>query len=166
MDDAREALRAAEALAARVGEARLSVCVRLYGARAALAGGDPPAAIEEAARAAEEAEANQLPGLRALAISVAARAHLARGEVAAADEASAEALRIRDELGALEEDEAEVFLVRARALEAADRFVDGHEVRERGRARLRALADQIADATLRVRFLEDVPAHRDLMAGA
>ncbi|HJL18145.1 MAG TPA: protein kinase [Sandaracinaceae bacterium LLY-WYZ-13_1] len=165
-DRAREALDEAARLAGATGETRLAVLTQLYGARARWVEGDAAAAAREATAAAEEAARHRLEGLRALALALAARAHLASGAVEAADAASAEALRLRDDLGALEEDEAEVFLVRARVLEATERYVEGQDVRDRGRARLRELAAQIADGELRARFLEDVPAHRDLAAGA
>ena len=160
-EEAQAALDEAAVLAERTGEARLTIFARLYGARALLAA-DPDRAAEVATLAAREATEGQLPSVRVLALAIAGEAHLTAGRVEEALASSEEALALRDELGAVEEDEAEVFLVRARALEAAGRCVEGEDVRARGRARIRELAEHMADETLRVRFLEDVPANREL----
>ena len=160
-DDAQAALDEAAATAERTGEARLTIFARLYGARALLAR-DPDRAAEVATLAAGEATEGQLPSVRVLALAIAGEAHLAAGRVEEALASSEEALSLRDELGAIEEDEAEVFLIRARALEAAGRFLEGEDVRARGRARIRELAERIADEALRARFLEDVRANREL----
>lgn len=162
-EEARAALEQAAALAERTGEARLAIFARIYGARAVLAR-EPEEAARAAMLAAVEAGERQLASVRVLALTVASEAHLAAGDVERALTTSAEALALRDELGAVEEDEAEVFLARARALEAAGRKVDAQAVRARGRERIRALAERIADAELRSRFVEDVPAHRELRA--
>lgn len=162
-DDARAALDEAMSLAERTGEARLAIFARLYGARALLAD-DPREAAREATRAARDAADRQLTSVQILALALASEARLAIGQVDAALAASAEALALRDDLGAIEEDEAEVFLARARALEAAGRAAEAEEVRARGRARIGALAERITDPELRARFLEDVPAHRELQA--
>jgi len=160
-EEAQAALDEAAVLAERTGEARLTIFARLYGARALLAA-DPDRAAEVATLAAREATEGQLPSVRVLALAIAGEAHLTAGRVEEALASSEEALALRDELGAVEEDEAEVFLVRARALEAAGRSVEGEDVRARGRARIRELAERMADEALRVRFLEDVPANREL----
>ena len=154
-DEALEALERAQRIGDSAGEARLVLFARTYAARAR---GDAARALE----IADDAAHAQLPGLRALALAIAANAQREDGALAEADATSLEALQILDELGSLEEDEAEIYLARARALEAADRFVEGQEVRERGRDRLRAQSELISDPELRARFLDDVPAHRGL----
>jgi tetratricopeptide (TPR) repeat protein len=161
---ARAALAQAQAIAERTGEARLAVFADIYGARIDLADA-PERAAARADAAAKEARARSLPSLEILASAVAASAHLACGHGEEADRASAHALSIRDELGGVEEDEADVFLVRARVLEALGRHAESHEMRQKGRARVRELAEKIADLELRARFLSDVPAHRDLIDG-
>jgi predicted ATPase/predicted Ser/Thr protein kinase len=154
-DDALEALEQAQRMGDAAGEKRLVLFARTYAARVR---GDVAGALE----VADDASRAQLPGLRALALAIAANAQREAGELAAADASSNEALSILDGLGSLEEDEAEIYLARALTLEATERFVEGQEVRARGRARLRAQAELISDPELRARFLDDVPAHRGL----
>jgi hypothetical protein len=88
---------------------------------------------------------------------------LAAGEVQRAVELSSAALALRDELGSVEEDEAELFVVRARALEALGRHEEARAVRARGRARVEEIAAHISEEALRKRFVEDVSAHRELL---
>ncbi|MCC7537676.1 MAG: protein kinase [Deltaproteobacteria bacterium] len=162
--DAIETLSSAESLAKAMRDPRLVVAVRTYGCRARLARGDDPAMIAIHAReAAEEASRVGLPALEVAALTLAASASERAGDPAAAQELSERALARRDELGSIEEDEAEVFLVRARCLQAVGRHAEADVVLRRARERVTELANRIGDPDWRRRFLEDVPAHRQLM---
>jgi hypothetical protein len=86
----------------------------------------------------------------------------AADDIAGALARSERALAIRDERQGTEEDEAEVFVARAQALEAAGRADEAASVRERGRRRLREVADGISDPSWRERFVTGLPAHRML----
>jgi len=67
------------------------------------------------------------------------------------------------DIGGIEEDESELFVTHMRALIASGRDADAAEIRERGRARVRQIAERISDPQWRDRFLNDVAANRELM---
>ncbi len=162
-DEALSHLSEAEALASEMGDVRLGVAVRTYRARAELARGDHGAAMSVADEAAAQAAELGLGSLAVSALTLAAAARLRGGDLEGALEVSERAMVRRDDLGGIEEDEAEVFLVRARVLEASGRAEDARAVRTRGAERLRAVASRIADPELRGRFLSDVPANGELI---
>jgi predicted ATPase/predicted Ser/Thr protein kinase len=155
-----EQVRAVFHLAERTPDVRLERFARLYRARArGLA--DPAAGAAEAEALASEPETAQ--ALELLASTVAASLHLRADRPERALTWSQRAFTLLDELGGVEEDEAEVYLAHAGALEALGRSEEAAEVRARGRRRLEEVAARIADREWRRRFLEDVPAHRELM---
>ena len=73
---------------------------------------------------------------------------------------------ILDEAGGLEEGEAELHLVLADAYEASGDTRAAREVLREGARRLRQAARRIAGALLRDHYLDDVLAHRTLLARA
>jgi len=152
----------AAALADTTGEARLGASARLYRARALLRAGRAAEAASEALVVEEEARGLGAGTLEALALGVQAAAALAVDSPSDALALSTRAMARRDALGTVEEDEAELFLVHARALEAAGHPDEARATRERGRARLEQIAQSIGDPDLRGRFLTAVEAHRAL----
>jgi tetratricopeptide (TPR) repeat protein len=162
--EALEALASAERLAGEVGQRYLGIWIRLYRARALLHAGELDAAVREAEGTADDARRNDIPLLSVLALALAARGRLERGETAMADDLSRRAMDLHDALGAMEEDETEVFLVRARALVAIGERAAAKEIAARGKARLAEVANRIADPELKRRFLDDVDENAALSA--
>jgi len=166
MDEALRALEAAQRLATTGKDPRLAAAVDVYRARA-LSGREPPARVAELAEgAAGRAEAAGVPAVAAGALAFASRSKLAAGDVAAALSLARRAMERRDALGGLEEDEAEVFLALAEALAATGDVTEEAAVRARGRERLAAIANGIADPERRARFLAATPAQRALCGTA
>jgi tetratricopeptide (TPR) repeat protein len=164
-DEAVAVIREARNRAASSRDVRLDLFARVYLTRTRLSMAHAAAAlVADADAAAEEAARLGLPGIRALASSLAARALLSIGDAQAALVRSTDAMRIRDELGSLEEDEGGVFLTHVRALEACGRVGEAAEVRARGRARLAEVASRIGEGVWRDRFRNDVEAHRELLS--
>ncbi len=161
-EDALEALDAADRAAGQVAARYLSIVVRVYRARALLAGGRHDEAARAAEAAADDARRNEMPGVAAAALATAAQARLATGAAPLALELSRRAMELHDAVGSMEEDESDVFLAHARALSASGSPDEALAVVERGRARLEEIAAKIGDDELRRRFLEDVPANREL----
>ena len=122
----------------------------------------PIATAESLESVAADARSSELPSVEVAALWVAARALLAAGDVSGALEQSDRALARRDEIGGVEEDDAEVFLTHSIALEASGKTNEARAVRQRGRERVESIARTITDTKLRMRFLEQVPAHRSL----
>jgi tetratricopeptide (TPR) repeat protein len=164
--EALDALDLSEALAEEVGQRYLGIGVGVYRAQALLAMGRAEDAVREAERAADEARRAEVPALAAAALTAAANAWLAQGDVEMALALSGRALSIRDDLGALEEAESEVFLTHARALRESGRLDEAAAIAGRGKARLDELAQKITDPELRRRFFEDVEENRALAAFA
>ncbi len=163
LDEAMQALDEAAALAAALADPRLALVTRVYRVRAQLMRAPELADIAEAGRAAGAAQDLGLPGLRVLALVIAAELRLRRNDPEAALALSTQALALRDELGGVEEDEAEIFLVHAQALTACGRADEARAVRARGRTRIQEVAAAIADADMRTRFLHGVAANRALL---
>ena len=164
IDEALDSLDRAGAVATDAGEARLGALVSLYRARALLRGGDAAAGAREADRVVEVAERAGMRDLLAGALAVGASA-LLRTDLPAALSRSQRAWTLYEELGGIEEDEAELVLAHARALEANGRGDEAREVLAAGRRRLESVAAGIADPALRARFLDQVPAHAELIRG-
>jgi tetratricopeptide (TPR) repeat protein len=156
-----DALDQAWSIARTLRETRLEVLTRLYRARALLLAGTP--SLPEAEAAAEDAERHGMNAQLVGALVLAARAQLARNRHADALALSQRAFDLRERLGSLEEDEAEVFQVHADALAACGRCDEAGRVRRDGRDHVLRSASRIADADVRTRFLQDVPAHRALV---
>jgi eukaryotic-like serine/threonine-protein kinase len=162
-----EALRILDEAAVRAntnGDARLAVFVRLYRTRALAHHTDPRTVARAAEAAAVQAAREDLRGVQSLALALASRAHLEAKDPGGALGLSARAIELLESLDGIEEDEAEVFLAHARALAASGHAAEAQAVAARGRARLMRVADGIGDRSWRERFLEDVAAHRALMA--
>lgn len=115
------------------------------------------------ASALASAELSDRPN-RVLALALAARAELGRGDPAAALAHATESQRLLEELGSIEDGDALARLVWVEALEASGRVAEAREALERARARLRERADKISDPELRRSFLENVPEHRETLA--
>ncbi|RLB54281.1 MAG: hypothetical protein DRJ42_09605 [Deltaproteobacteria bacterium] len=168
IDQALRTIEEARALPHLQEDPRLMLTLRLYRARILLQAIDDPERVaglaEEAPRLAHDAGKAGMAALRVGALAIASKIRLHEGEVELALSASTQAMIGRDELQSIEEDEAEVFLAHSEALAAAGRHDDAKQVTERGIARLEYIAQRIADPAVRKRFLEDVPAHRALMA--
>ncbi len=161
--DALTTLADASAIAAAIAEARLSVLVEVYRARALLSSGDAALALATGDAAAARAEQLGLATPRIQALTRAASAALESGACAAALERSTRAYEALVLQGGAEEDEAEVYLVHASALRAHGRETEAGEVLRAGRERIVAIAGRITDEDLRARFLRDVAAHRELV---
>ncbi len=166
-DDALEAIAEAEKRARASKDVRLALFARVYRVRTLLGAEPPPeeerkswleGIAQEAEDAADGAVDLGLPGIRALALTIAARALLGAGETARALERSTAAMAVRDEMGSLEEDEADVFATHARALLAGGRPDDADTVRARGRERIEELAARIRGAEWRERFMRGIAA--------
>jgi tetratricopeptide (TPR) repeat protein len=162
-DEALGTLREALASATEIREIRLSLGARAYLARAMLGGAAPAEVAAEAEALAAEADKVGALGTGVTALAVAASARLASGDIAAALGLSERSMAALERLGGIEEDEAEVFVTRARVLEAAGRVAEASDVRLRGRTRILEIAERISDRALRARFVEAVAAHRELM---
>jgi eukaryotic-like serine/threonine-protein kinase len=117
--------------------------------------GDPEGAETQAARAVEIARS--LPPTRAWALSVLARARLARKDVAGALEAATDAMNILTPLGGVEAGEALIRLTHAEALEAAGRREEAVVAIRAAKERLLARGAAISHVELRRSFLELVP---------
>ena len=140
------------------GNARMAGGVRCHLAELFLKQKKLDDALAEATRACD-ALANIAPA-RARALAALALVHVARGDAPAALDASARALELAETAG-VESGEAIVYAARVDALGLAK--ADASAVREAGRAKLRARAASIADATLRESFLR-VPENARLLA--
>ena len=160
--DAGPVLTEAAELAAQSGDRHLAAWVALY---RALAAPDADATRDAAHLAYERARESDLGAAMIGARVLEARAALALGQTAAARARVDEALEVRAGLEALEEGEADLFEVRIAVLEAESDAEGAAEVLARARAWLRAAAAGIADATMRERFVRDVPVHARLEAG-
>lgn len=163
-EEALQELRAAMQIASTLGERRLLVLVRIYRARALLAGPRAAGVLPQAEEAVAEAVKAEVPALEAVALAVAAEAALHRGDTVLADRYSARALQLRDEVGGIEEDEAELYLVRWRALDALKKSREARAVLQLAKSRVMALAAKIRDEAMRKSFTEKVEAHRILLA--
>lgn len=164
IDEALVELRNAALIASALGEPKLAVLVRVYRARALLLGGRGGSVLAVAEEAVSEAVRAQVPAFEAAALAIAAEAALAKGSAELADSQSARAMQILERLRGIEEDEAEVYLSRARALEAVGKKREARAVLESARRRVHEIAEKIGDGSTRRRFLEDVAAHRALFA--
>jgi tetratricopeptide (TPR) repeat protein len=162
--EAQGALQDALSIAGTTRDVRLGVAARMYVSMCRLKAASPVEVAQEAEKLAIEAEAVGEPGIAVMSHTVAASARLAVGDHEGALSVSTGAMARLDELGGIEEGEAELFVIHARALEAAGRHREARSVIARGRARIAQIADRISDPEWRRRFLEDVPAHRLLMA--
>jgi len=164
IDASEAALAEAEALAGVTDEARLALLVMGYRARTFLRGGRHQEARDLGRQSAKRAREAGMQSVAIGASTVLAAALLALGTVDEAVDASAAAYEACVALGGIEEDEIEVYLTYARALFAADRDDDAKKILIEGRERLMTLADGMMDEALRVAILEDVAAHRELLA--
>lgn len=158
--EALEALDHAARIADATNEARLTVFERIYRARARI--GEPGCAVD-AEQVALEAEQRQLPGPRALALTVAARAHLEDRRPDEALACSRAALSLRDDLGSLEEGEADIFITHAEALTSCGQTSKATGVLERGRERIKELGSKITDRDVRQTFFYGVDSRRRLL---
>ncbi len=159
----------AREVAVRTGEPRLARYVTLYAAMIATM----PDADREAGGPAIDALAAIVPseGVGELdasflvqALTVLARAALQGGEAERALVIAERAKEILDDAGGLEEGEAELHLVLADALEAHGRSREARDVLKDGARKVKAAARRIAGAIFRGHYLEDVTAHRELLA--
>jgi tetratricopeptide (TPR) repeat protein len=161
--EALEALATAERIATEAHEARLSIFVRVYRARALLEMGRAAEARLVARETAEEAERSGQLSLGALALSAEAQSALVLGDPRDAARVAGKALELRDRLGGVEENEAEIFVSYAEALAGCGRSREALEILARGRERLAQVMRGIADHEWRERFVNAVPAHRALL---
>ena len=174
IDAANAAFDEAELIAAVAQEARLGAATGVYRARASLKAArslnaDEPsfcAVGAQAEQAAAIAHETGLPGVCALALTVAASAYLDAGKLAEAEKLARRAMALRDHLGSIEEDEAEIFVVLAAILEARGADEEAALVRSLGRQRLEEMANRIRSDRWRKHFLERVASHRQLVAGS
>ena len=159
----------AREVAVRTGEPRLARYVTLYAAMIATM----PDADRDAGAQAIEALSAIVPagGLGDLdpsfvvqALTVLARAALRRGESASCIALAERGRDVLEEAGGVEEGEAELHLVLADALEAEGRSREARDVLGEGARKVKAAARRIAGAIFRGHFLEDVTAHRELLA--
>jgi tetratricopeptide (TPR) repeat protein len=124
--------------------------------------GDPEGAL---ASALAGAELSDRPN-RALALALAARAELARGNAEAALGHATESNALLEELGSIEDGEGLARLSYVEALEANGEPARAREALERARQRLLERADKISDPELRKSFLENVPEHAQTLGRA
>ncbi len=151
-------------LAQATGEVRLALLCDAYRARTLALASRHEDAFEVGQRTAEAARAAGIDTVAVMAEVSAARAALALGRVEAAEAIARRAYESCVALGGVEEDETDVYLTYAHALSAAGRKEDAAEVIAEGHRRLLAQADGLLDGELRRALLEDVPAHRALIA--
>lgn len=161
-EDAVKTLDEAAQVAAAIDNARLAIAIRVYRVRAVLHDLSPDEVVREAEVAADEARRAGMPALSVASLAMAAKAWLVAGNAPMALALSRRAVQIRDEIGAMEEDEIEVFLIHARALLASGEVSAANEVLAQGDERLEQLAARFEDDEWRGRFLNDVPANREL----
>jgi hypothetical protein len=95
---------------------------------------------------------------------VLARRALVLGETNEALRLAREAREVVVQADAIEEGEADVDVVLADALDAAGLADESNLTVQRAVRRIRDAAKRIAGAHWRTRFLQDVPAHRDLLS--
>jgi tetratricopeptide (TPR) repeat protein len=139
----------------RQGDPRMAGSARAYLAQIAVLAGDHDAAEREARVAVEVLIV--APPLRAGALSILARALLAKGRLADAFAAAKEAYVQLESLGSLEEGEAAVRLVYAETLAARGARQEFAMAIVEARARLLSRAAKISDPMWRERFLTGVP---------
>lgn len=148
LDEARDVLEQAQALASRLGDGHLRSAAALYACRL-----DPSG---EGARGAVAALlGDDSPAVRAGAHLIAASHASSRAEACAHAEA---AVALAD--AGLEEGEVETWRDAARTLEAHGEHARAAELRARARARLEALAARITDPEMRASFLARAHEHR------
>jgi len=126
------------------------------------------AAAEREARAAVAVTERVAP-MHAHALAALAEVLLERGRAEDRQEAlrvARSAREIVDRLGGIDSGEGLVFLVLAEALEANGDRVASRAAIVDGRARIEAQASRIRDASLRARFLADVPENARMLARA
>ncbi|MCS7275139.1 MAG: AAA family ATPase [Candidatus Bipolaricaulota bacterium] len=102
-------------------------------------------------------------GFEIEAFSEKARAHLGRGELALALEASTRAMTRLEEHKGIVEQAHRFYFTHARVLERVGQAAEARRFLELAYARLRQIAEQIPDESLRTSLLEDVPVHREIV---
>jgi tetratricopeptide (TPR) repeat protein len=155
VDEARTVEQRALDAYTRQGDPRMAGSARAYLAQIAVLAGDHDAAEREARIAVEVLSV--APPLRAGALSVLARALLAKGRLADAFAAAKEAFSQLESLGSLEEGEAAVRLVYAEVLAARGAEQEFAMAIVEAHARLLSRAAKISDPVWRERFLTGVP---------
>jgi hypothetical protein len=158
-------------VARETAEPRLRRYAALYAAQLAITLGADAAEVASAIAALAACVPDGPPGEVDASFVVQALTVLARAALREASSARALALAERamatlEEAGALDEGEAELHLVLADALDAEHRRGEAREVLRSGARRVKASARRIAGAIYRGHYLEDVPAHRELLARA
>lgn len=144
-----------------VGDLRMASWSRCYlaGLRAAR---DPDGSLAEIERAIVEAAGHE--PARAHHLAMAADLHLARGDVARADQASAAASEILERLGWVGEGEALVRVVRAETLERLGRAAEAKRAVVVAHGEIVRRAQLLARPAWRAAFLERVPEHARTIA--
>jgi tetratricopeptide (TPR) repeat protein len=142
---------------------RLAATAARYRARALLADGEAEKSIAEAESMLSKIEGAHLVPQQIDLLATSARAHLSQGRIAAAELASRQAIELLERAGGIDEGEADVYLTRAETLSAAGRSEEARAILQRGKARLRSVAQGIADEEWRALFLERVSSNRRLL---
>jgi tetratricopeptide (TPR) repeat protein len=164
-EEAERRMDEAEATAERGGDARLLRYCLLYRARLHIEGDAPVRPYEALGRLlAESDDAQTDAAWRAMSLAVLARRALVLGETNEALRLAREAREVVVQADAIEEGEADVDVVLADALDAAGLADESNLTVQRAVRRIRDAAKRIAGAHWRTRFLQDVPAHRDLLS--
>jgi tetratricopeptide (TPR) repeat protein len=159
----------AREVAVRTGEPRLARYVTLYAAMlATMAGAERDASEQSIEMLAAIVPTDGLgeldPSFVVQALTALARAALQRGDAFSCLELAERARDILEEAGGIEEGEAELHLALADALEAEGRSREARDVLKDGARKVKAAARRIAGAIFRGHYLEDVTAHRELLA--
>ncbi|MCS7197866.1 MAG: AAA family ATPase [Candidatus Bipolaricaulota bacterium] len=102
-------------------------------------------------------------GFEIEAFSEKARAHLGRGELAVALECSTRAMARLEEHKGIIEQAYRFYFAHARVLERVGQAAEARRFLELAYARLRQIAEQIPDESLRKSLLEDVPVNRQII---
>lgn len=152
-------LERARLLVAQCRHPRLAFTIRLYALRVAEAEGR--GRTEEAASLAKDCLEAGLLTFAALALTAEARLWLPDGERALS--ASRRSMDVLRDLGSLAEDEAEVWLGHAAALRATGDMVGAERTLDQGRTVVLTRARRIGELLWRERYLQDVPAHAELL---
>ncbi|MBE7480322.1 MAG: protein kinase [Polyangiaceae bacterium] len=118
---------------------------------------------EALASALKSAELSDRPN-RVLALALAARAELGRGDPSAALGHATESHYLLEELGSIEDGEGLARLTWVEVLRANGEREKASAALDRAQQRLRERADKISDPALRRSFLENVPEHRETLS--
>jgi hypothetical protein len=162
-ENAISALDRARAIADATGAGGLRVNVRKYVALVHLRRGEIAVAISEATACIQEARAIGYREAEAGALAVLALALLKHGDVLKALDAANSAMLVRNEVGGIGELESEIFAAQVDTLHECGRGSEAESFLVVARQRLAEVASRITDSEWRRRFLEDVPAHRELL---